>query len=77
MFRWSLLRSAVGSLRTAGRPPTNLTPEKETAIREAFQYYGLIWKYGILQGCRIYLFDKLEFVDYSGVPTSIKLPSKS
>ena len=25
-----------------GRPPTNLTPEKEAAIREAFQYYGLI-----------------------------------
>lgn len=25
-----------------GRPPTNLTPEKEVAIREAFQYYGLI-----------------------------------
>ena len=28
-------------------------------------------KYGI------YPFDKLELVDYSGVPTSIKLPSKS
>ena len=25
-----------------GRPPTNLTPEKEAAIRDAFQYYGLI-----------------------------------
>ena len=25
-----------------GRPPTNLTPEREAAIREAFQYYGLI-----------------------------------
>jgi 23S rRNA (uracil1939-C5)-methyltransferase len=25
-----------------GRPPTNLTPEREVAIREAFQYYGLI-----------------------------------
>ena len=25
-----------------GRPPTNLTPEKEIAIREAFQFYGLI-----------------------------------
>ena len=25
-----------------GRPPTNLTAEKETAIREAFKYYGLI-----------------------------------
>ena len=25
-----------------GRPPTNLNPEKEAAIREAFQYYGLI-----------------------------------
>ena len=25
-----------------GRPPTNLTPEKEAAIRVAFQYYGLI-----------------------------------
>ena len=25
-----------------GRPPTNLTPEKEAAIRDAFQHYGLI-----------------------------------
>ena len=25
-----------------GRPPTNLTTEREAAIREAFQYYGLI-----------------------------------
>ena len=25
-----------------GRPPTNLTPEREAAIREAFRYYGLI-----------------------------------
>ena len=25
-----------------GRPPTNLTSEKEAAIRDAFQYYGLI-----------------------------------
>ena len=25
-----------------GRPPTNLIPEKEAAIRDAFQYYGLI-----------------------------------
>ena len=25
-----------------GRPPTNLTPEREAAVREAFQYYGLI-----------------------------------
>ena len=25
-----------------GRPPTNLTPEREAAIRKAFQYYGLI-----------------------------------
>ena len=25
-----------------GRPPTNLTPEKEAAIRDAFHYYGLI-----------------------------------
>ena len=25
-----------------GRPPTNLTPEREAAIRNAFQYYGLI-----------------------------------
>ena len=26
---------------------------------------------------QILFFDKLEFVDYKGVPTSIKLPSKS
>ena len=25
-----------------GRPPTNLTPEREAAIRDAFKYYGLI-----------------------------------
>ena len=25
-----------------GRPPTNLTPEREVAIRDAFKYYGLI-----------------------------------
>ena len=25
-----------------GRPPTNRTPEREAAIREAFQFYGLI-----------------------------------
>ena len=26
-----------------GRPPTNLTPEKEAAIRDALAYFAMIW----------------------------------